>query len=616
MKTVFRYLGLVIKGIWKSITFVRRALANLIFIGFIALLFFSLNQTRETVKETRQPSALVLNLSGSIVEKTTRTSAIDSFGNSLFGQTLPQENQLFDIVETIRQAKTDDNITGIVLALNNMSETSINKLKYIGKALNEFKATGKPIFATGDFYSQSQYYLASYADKIFMSPNGGVLLRGYSTQPLYYRKLLDKLDINAHVFRVGTYKSAVEPFLRDDMSKAAKEANLHWLNQLWDHYLADISHNRNIDSNTLRLSQAQFLAQFSQANGSLAELSARLGLIDKLASRPAIRKELATIFGSDQKGSYKRINYHDYLITHKQPAHTSQNKIAVVVVSGTIMDGHQPTDQAGGDDIADQLRQARTDRNIKAVVLRVDSPGGSAFASEVIRNEIEALKAAKKPVVVSMSGLAASGGYWVSVSGDQIVASPTTLTGSIGIFSVIPTVEKAMSKLGISSDGVGTTFLSGEGIASGLSRGAAQAIQMAINNGYQTFISLVAENRGLNLLDADKIAQGRVWSGQDALDIGLVDKLGDFDDAVRLAASLSSLEDYQLQWVEEPLPVFEQLLNQLLSETKASVTLSLSSLIPEQLRSISTQISSDKSLLNSFNDPQGQYVLCLDCRIE
>jgi len=616
MKTLFKYIGLLIKTIWKGITFTRIALANLIFIALIVIVFISFNQTREVKTITFAPSALVLNISGPIVEKSTRVSAIDSLSNSALGQSLPHENLLFDIVDAIRAAKTDDNITGIVLSLSNMSETSLTKLDYIAKALQEFKTTGKPIFASGDFYSQSQYYLASYADKVFLSPQGGVLLKGFSSYPMYYRNLLEKMDITTHVFRVGTYKSAVEPFLRDNMSADAKQANLVWLNQMWGHYLENVAINRSIDSESLNLSQRQFMSEFNQVEGSLAKLALNLGLVDELASRPTIREELAQVFGSDHDGSYQRISLYSYLSNIALPISRSSDQIAVIVASGTIMDGRKPANGIGGDDIAAQLRRARVDRNVRAVVLRVDSPGGSAFASEVIRNEIEALKLANKPVVVSMSSLAASGGYWIAMSADKILASPTTLTGSIGIFSVIPTFEKAMTKLGVSTDGVGTSLFSGEGITNGLSVTAQSALQLAINNGYQTFISLVSESRDIDLGEVDKIAQGRVWTGQDAVELGLVDQLGDFDDAISSAASLADISDYQLQWLKEPESMAEQVLNQLFSNVQSHIGINLDSIIPPALKGISNQLVADTSLLNQFNDPQGQYAFCLPCQTQ
>ncbi|MGX9418911.1 signal peptide peptidase SppA [Vibrio sp. WJH972] len=613
---LLKNLGWILKTIWKCITYTRVALANLIFIALIVLIFVSFNQKTDIEQSTVEPSALVLNISGPIVEKSTRVSAIDSLGNSVLGQSLPQENVLFDIVDAIRAAKSDDNITGIVLSLSNMANTNVTKLDYIAKALQEFKTSGKPVYASGDFYSQSQYYLASYADKVFLSPNGGVLLKGYSSYPMYYRRLLEKMDITTHVFRVGTYKSAVEPFIRNGMSPEAKKANLVWLNQLWDSYLDKVSTNRKIEPQSLNLTEKQFISQFKQADGSMATLALNLGLVDELASRPMIRQELSDIFGSDHDGGYRRVSLYNYLSTINFPESHSSDQIAVIVASGAIMDGHQPAGRLGGDDIAAQLHKARINRNVRAVVLRVDSPGGSAFASEVIRNEIEELRAANKPVVVSMSSLAASGGYWIAMSANKIIASPTTLTGSIGIFSVIPTFEKAMDKLGVSTDGVGTTLFSGESVTKGLSRSAQQTMQLAIENGYKTFISLVSENRDIGLAEVDKIAQGRVWTGKDALNLGLVDQLGDFDDAVSAAATLADISDYRLQWLKEPESMTEQVLNELLSGAQSHIGIQLESVIPPALKGVSNQVLADVSLLNQFNDPHGQYALCLTCQTE
>ena len=294
----------------------------------------------------------------------------------------------------------------------------------------------------------------------------------------------------------------------------------------------------------------------------------------------------------------------------------SQDDIAIVVASGAIMDGSQPRGATGGDTVAALLRQARNDDKIKAVVLRVDSPGGSAFASEVIRNEIEALKEAGKPVVASMSSLAASGGYWISMGADRIVAQPTTLTGSIGIFSVITTFEKGLNKLGVYTDGVGTSPFSGVGITTGLSDGAADAFQMGIEHGYHRFIGLVSESREIPLKDMDSIAQGRVWTGQDAAKWGLVDKMGDFDDAVKLAAELAKVEDYNLYWVEEPLSPAEQFIQDFMNQVKVNLGVDASALLPATLQPVAAQVVQDASLLDSFNDPKGQYAFCLNCQVQ
>ncbi|KJY68363.1 protease 4 [Vibrio coralliilyticus] len=616
MKKIFKFIGLFFKGIWKLITFIRLALVNLFFLISIGILYFIYSGVGSVAPNETKESALILNISGPIVEQSRYVNPMDSFTGSLFGQDIPRENVLFDIVESIRHAKDDPKITGIVLALRDMPETNLTKLRYIAKALNEFKASGKPIYAAGEFYNQSQYYLASYADKIYLAPDGAVLIKGYSAYSMYYKTLLEKLDVNTHVFRVGTYKSAIEPFVRDNMSDAAKESASRWLGQLWGAYVDDVATNRQVSAKTLNPTMEEFLGLLKEQDGDLAALSLELGLVDELATRQQVRADLTEVFGSNGEDSYNYVDYYEYQATMKPKFDLSQDDIAIVVASGAIMDGSQPRGTTGGDTVAALLRQARNDDKIKAVVLRVDSPGGSAFASEVIRNEIEALKEAGKPVVASMSSLAASGGYWISMGADRIVAQPTTLTGSIGIFSVITTFEKGLNKLGVYTDGVGTSPFSGVGVTTGLSDGAADAFQMGIEHGYHRFIGLVSESREIPLKDMDNIAQGRVWTGQDAAKLGLVDKMGDFDDAVKMAAELAKVEDYNLYWVEEPLSPAEQFIQDFMNQVKVNLGVDASALLPAILQPVAAQVVQDASLLDSFNDPKGQYAFCLNCQVQ
>lgn len=616
MKKLFKFIGLIFKGIWKAITFVRLALMNLIFLVMIAVFYFAFTYTGEGQPTVDKESALVMNLSGPIVEQRRYVNPMDSVAGSILGNEIPKENVLFDIVDTIRYAKDDPKVSGLVLALRDMPETNLTKLRYIAKALNEFKTSGKPVYAVGDFYNQSQYYLASYADKVFLAPDGGVLIKGYSSYSMYYKTLLEKLDVSTHVFRVGTYKSAIEPFIRDDMSDAAKESATRWITQLWSAFVDDVATNRKIDAKVLNPTMDELLAEMKSVDGDLAQLAVKMSLVDELATRQDVRKLFAKEFGSDGKDSYNAIGYYDYLATMRPNLTPSENDIAVVVASGTIMDGQQPRGTVGGDTVASLLRQARNDDKVKAVVLRVDSPGGSAFASEVIRNEVEALKEAGKPVVVSMSSLAASGGYWISMSADKIVAQPTTLTGSIGIFSVITTFEKGFNKLGISTDGVGTSPFSGDGITTGLSTGASEAFQLGIEHGYKRFISLVGSNRDMSLDEVDKVAQGRVWTGQDALSFGLVDQMGDFDDAVKLAAKLAEVENYEIYWVEEPLSPTEQFIQEFMNQVKVSLGIDATSFLPKSLQPVAQQFEQDASMMQSFNDPKGQYAFCLNCEVQ
>ncbi|MDO6542582.1 signal peptide peptidase SppA [Photobacterium sanguinicancri] len=613
MKMLFKGIGKIFRALWKLLSFTRQLILNLFFLAFVGIIIFAFTQgTEEPVQATK--SALVLDLAGPIVEQRSIISPVDQLTSNALGRPQVQENVLFDIVDTIRHASTDNNITGLVLNLKDMAGTNLTKLRYIAKAINEFKEAGKPVYAFGDNFSQSQYYLASYADKVFMSPDGGVLLTGYGSYTLYYRSLLDKLDVNTHVFRVGTYKSFVEPYTRDSMSDAAREANTAWLNQLWGAYTQDVAANRQIEASALSPELDDFVKQLKAVNGDFAKLTLNMGLVDELVSRPLLLQKLVDAFGSDDNDSFKQISYYDYMPTVMPAELPSSNKIAVVVASGAIVDGDgRQQGTIAGDTTAAMLRDARLDDNVKAVILRVDSPGGSAFASEVIRNQVDALKQAGKPVVVSMSSLAASGGYWISSSADKIIAQPTTITGSIGIFAILTTFEKGLEKMGVYNDGVGTTPFAGVGVTRELPEGVAQVFQLGVEHGYQRFIGLVSQYRNMSLDQADHIAQGRVWTGKDAMDLGLVDQLGDFDDAIAAAASLAELDSYELQWITEELTPAELFLQSFTAKINVHLHNILLGQVPSALQPVAHQVATDLTTLNNFNDPKGQYAFCLNC---
>ena len=614
MKGLFHFISKCFQAIWKLLSFTRQLVLNLFFLAFIGVIAFTFLSSDDIQQDqTVEKKALILDLSGPIVEESKFREPLERVTADLLGSQRSQENVLFDIVNTIRYAAKDDNVSGLVLHLKEMNETSLTKLRYIAKAINTFKASGKPVYAIGDYYNQSQYYLASYADKIFMAPDGAVLLRGYGAYTLYYKDLLEKLNVSTHVFRVGTYKSAVEPYLRNDMSDAAKESTSAWLTQLWDAYLGDVSTNRQIDAKTLTMPMDQFIAKLTALNGDLSQMTVELGLVDKLATRQEVRKDLITEFGSNGYDSFKQISYYDYLPQVHPSIIPDAKDIAVVVASGAIMDGTQRQGTVGGDSTAALLRQARDDDNVKAVVLRVDSPGGSAFASEIIRNEVDALQEAGKPVVISMSSVAASGGYWISASADKIIAQPTTITGSIGIFGILTTFEKGLEKMGIHSDGISTSPFNGIGLTRPLDKDVAQVMQLGIEHGYYRFIKLVSDHRDMSLDAVDNVAQGRVWTGKDALEHGLIDQLGDFDDAVQAAAELANMDAYNLYWVKEPLTPMEQFLEELSMSLNVSVKAELFSLAPEALQPAISKVATDINMLNNFNDPKGQYLFCLNC---
>ncbi|PSW21035.1 signal peptide peptidase SppA [Photobacterium sanctipauli] len=612
MKVIFKGIAKLFRGIWKLISFTRQLIINLIFLLIVGVLIFAFTQSGEE-PVVPDEAALVLDLSGPIVEQRNFVSPVDAITSNALGQPQVKENVLFDIVDTIRAASTDNRITGLVLNLRGMAETNLTKMRYIAKAIEEFKQAGKPVYAIGDNYKQSQYYLSTFADKVFMSPDGGVLLTGYGSYSLYYKSLLEKLDVNTHVFRVGTYKSFVEPYTLDGMSDEAREANTVWLNQLWQGYTSDVAANRQIDASVLTPELESFIEQLKAVNGDFAELSLKLGLVDELITRPALRKQLIDEFGSNGESSFNQISYYDYQPTVISTDLPSENQVAVVVASGAIVDGGQRKGTVSGDSTAALLREARLDDKVKSVILRVDSPGGSAFASEVIRNEVDALKHAGKPVVVSMSSLAASGGYWISSSADRILAQPTTITGSIGIFAILTTFEKGLEKMGIYSDGVGTTPFSGVGVTRELPEGVAQVFQLGIEHGYQRFIGLVSEYRNMSLEQADSIAQGRVWTGKDALKLGLVDELGDFDDAVNAAVELAQLDSYELRWMAEPLSTAEMFMQQFTSEARAFIASAILGDIPKSLQPVTQQVVTDLTALGNFDDPKGQYAFCINC---
>ncbi len=615
MNLLFTFLGRVLKGIWHGLTFTRTLILNLLFIGLIIGLYYCIIFMRPAEQIERQiqptPRPLLLNISGDIIEKQALINPYDYVSRSLLGKPMPMNNMVYDLVALIRHSAKDPLINGMVLSLSNMSETSLTKLRYLAKAINEFKSTGKKVYAIGGHYSQSQYYLASYADEIYMADDGAVLLQGYGTYSLFFKDLLEKLKVTTHVFRVGTYKSFVEPYTLTGMSKEAKESNAVWLNQLWGAYVTDVAKNRDIQISTLSPDAQTFYEALKEAKGSFAALNLKMGLVDALLNRPDMRQKLIDTFGSDGKDSFNYVSIYDYQVPVTPSL--SDNEIAIVVVSGPIIDGAETEGTAGGDTIARLLRDARINKKIKSVVLRVDTPGGSAFASEVIRNEVVALRAAGKPVVVSMSSVAASGGYWISTSADKIIAQPTTITGSIGIFGILTTFQDTLAQYGVYNDGIGTTPFAGVGITRALPPKIGDIIQLSVENGYQRFINLVASQRNLELDAVERIAQGRVWTGYDAMQKGLVDQMGDYDDAINLAAKLANIENYSLNWMKKPLSPTEQFIFDLFRQ--AAFSFNLKSVLPDGLSNLTEHLVKEVNTLEQLNDPKGLYATCPNCTL-
>ncbi|EDH9773866.1 signal peptide peptidase SppA [Salmonella enterica subsp. enterica serovar Newport] len=614
MRTLWRFIAGFFKWTWRVLNFVREMVLNLFFIFLVLVgvgIWMQIGNGSNSEQTAR--GALLLDISGVIVDKPSTNHRLCALGRQLFGASSDrlQENSLFDIVNAIRQAKDDRNITGIVLDLKNFTGADQPSMRYIGKALREFRDSGKPVFAVGENYSQGQYYLASFANKIWLSPQGQVDLHGFATNGLYYKTLLDKLKVSTHVFRVGTYKSAVEPFIRDDMSPAAREADSRWIGELWQNYLHTVSANRQISPQQLFPGAQAIIDGLTSVGGDTAKYALDHKLVDALASSADVEKALTKQFGwSKTENNYRAISYYDYSL--KTPADTG-GTIAVIFANGAIMDGEETPGNVGGDTTASQIRDARLDPKVKAIVLRVNSPGGSVNASEVIRAELAAARAAGKPVVVSMGGMAASGGYWISTPANYIVASPSTLTGSIGIFGVINTVENSLSSIGVHSDGVSTSPLADISMTKALSPEVQQMMQLSIEYGYKRFITLVADARKRTPEQIDKIAQGHVWTGEDAKANGLVDSLGDFDDAVAKAAELAKLKQWHLDYYQDEPTVLDMVMDSMTGSVRAMLPEAIQAMLPAPLVSAANTVKAEGDKLAAFNDPQNRYAFCLTC---
>ncbi|ODK12876.1 signal peptide peptidase SppA [Salmonella enterica subsp. enterica serovar Kentucky] len=614
MRTLWRFIAGFFKWTWRVLNLVREMVLNLFFIFLVLVgvgIWMQIGNGSNSEQTAR--GTLLLDISGVIVDKPSTNHRLGALGRQLFGASSDrlQENSLFDIVNAIRQAKDDRNITGIVLDLKNFTGADQPSMRYIGKALREFRDSGKPVFAVGENYSQGQYYLASFANKIWLSPQGQVDLHGFATNGLYYKTLLDKLKVSTHVFRVGTYKSAVEPFIRDDMSPAAREADSRWIGELWQNYLHTVSANRQISPQQLFPGAQAIIDGLTSVGGDTAKYALDHKLVDALASSADVEKALTKQFGwSKTENNYRAISYYDYSL--KTPADTG-GTIAVIFANGAIMDGEETPGNVGGDTTASQIRDARLDPKVKAIVLRVNSPGGSVNASEVIRAELAAARAAGKPVVVSMGGMAASGGYWISTPANYIVASPSTLTGSIGIFGVINTVENSLSSIGVHSDGVSTSPLADISMTKALSPEVQQMMQLSIEYGYKRFITLVADARKRTPEQIDKIAQGHVWTGEDAKANGLVDSLGDFDDAVAKAAELAKLKQWHLDYYQDEPTVLDMVMDSMTGSVRAMLPEAIQAMLPAPLVSAANTVKAEGDKLAAFNDPQNRYAFCLTC---
>ena len=610
IRRIFKFIGSIL-------TVIRYAFSLLIVVVLFSVIGGMFVGNIQPVPEE---GALYLAPQGVLVDQ---KSYVDPLAQVLAqGSQQNTETLVRDIVEAIDTARDDSRITHLLLDTDYMAGASLSKLQEIGAALRRFKATEKPIIAVADYFTQSQYFLAAHADEIILNPLGGVMITGFGSYRSYFKDALDKLNITMNIFRVGQYKSAVEPLMGNSMSPQVRDETGVLLNDLWQSYSSEIEDLRSLDEGSVNDYANNLHLSLEQYKGDSAALSKAAGLVDTIASRSGIHQYLIANIASEDDDVIS-INMDSYLsntrLANKQISN-GQNQIAVVVASGSIMDGQQPEGSIGGDTLAAIFTELREDENAKAVVLRVDSGGGSAFASEIIRDSINAIQNQGIPVVVSMSSAAASGGYWIAAEADRILAMPTTITGSIGVWGVVPTIDQSLAKLGIYSDGVGTTDIAAMmELDRPLTEQTKIIIQAGVDNIYTRFITLVANGRDSTPAEVHKIAQGRVWTGNQALANGLVDQLGDLNDAILVAAEIADLDNYQVDYRRKEMTPIEALLTGLNSNVAASLqVLGLtsnieSSISDNNLGRYAKKILAPLNLINTLNDPKHIYLYCEKC---
>ena len=606
IRKFFRFIGNVVSAIRYMISLV----IVLFFIAIVAGMFV------DDIQPMPERGALYLAPSGTLVDQ---RSYIDPVSGILAqpGQR-DTETLVRDIIQALDHAQYDERITHVLLDTNYMAGGSIAKLEEISDALQRFKQSGKSIIAIGDNFSQSQYFLAAHADEIIMNPLGRVMLTGFGSYSSYYKEALDKLKINVHIFRVGKYKSAVEPFMDKGMSDTARADRRQLVDSLWQFYTSRVEQMRGLPNGALNDLANNMHLRLAEEKGDIAVLAIKQGLIDRIATRSETKAYLQQIL-PHSNGEFDSVPMAAYLnhmkLSSLKTVNPGRPEIAVVVASGSIIDGNQPEGTIGGDTLADMFAAIEDEDQIKAVVLRVDSPGGSAFASDVIRDSIASLRKKNIPVVISMGSYAASGGYWIATESDKILALSTTITGSIGVFGVIPTFEDSLSALGIYSDGVGTTNIAGMlQLDRAMTPQSKMIMQSGVEHVYTRFLALVANARETTPSAIHEIAQGRVWTGKQALELGLIDELGDLNDAIVSAATLAGVSDYKVNYRRKPLSFIEQMIIEISGNVHAAVgAMGLQSWLPVSLQRQLASALKPLQFIDTLNDPNHVYLYCESC---
>lgn len=600
----------------RGIDCTRHVVVNALFVGALVGLAAVAWRARPRVPDGG--AALVLDPKGLLVEQLSGGSG-GWLARELTAAAAPRETLVRDVLDALRLARDDRRIAAVVLDVDDL-RGGMSKLRDVREALLAVRAAGKRIVAYADGLSQGPYYLAAVADELILHPEGLVFLEGFGGYRPYFRETLDRFGIRLHVFRVGEYKSAVEPYLRSDMSPEAREAALDVYGDLWRVWLGDVAAARGLGAKALRETVEAWPERVRAADGDLARAALAAGLVDELAPRDRLRRRMVEIVGADEDGkTFRQVGFATYLAARGRDRRVGRGSgVAVVVARGDILDGTQPPGRIGGDSTAALVRRAREDEHARAVVLRLDSPGGSVFGADVIRRECELTREAGKPLVVSMGSVAASGGYWIATSADEIWASPTTITGSIGIFGLFPDVHEALARhLGVHLDGAGTTpWTDAFNPGRPLDPAVASVIQDVVDDGYEDFLAHVARARGMSRESVDRVARGRIWSGADAHRLGLVDALGDLDDAVAAAASRASLGDgYRVFYVEQEPTLRTRLVRTLRTAAASLAAEEPASREPRAARTAleraRSAVEDELDHLARWNDPRGVYAHCL-----
>jgi protease-4 len=607
IRGLFRFLFATLRLFVRTLDFVVRGLfyAMLIFsVGVLVAFFF------RPAPEIPEGAALLLRPTGSLVEQPVFERPLDllAAGGAPAGQA-----SLGDLLEAIRVAKDDARIKALIIETDELMAGGMSKLAELRAAILDFKASGKPVLARGERFTQGQYYLATVADELHLSPDGFVLLHGLSRYGTYFKEALDSLGVKVHVFRVGEYKSFSEPFTRKDMSEEDREASRDLLDGLWTMLRDDIAAARKLAPEAVEAHVQNYRDALAAAGGDSALAARNAGLVDRFSTRDEWRARLIERVGADGGGKDVRaVEIGEYLAVLRGARHASAEQVAVLVAQGAIVDGREPAGVVGGDTFAELIRAAREDDQVKAVVVRIDSPGGSAWASEVVRRELELTREAGKPVIASMSSVAASGGYWIAAGADEIWAAPSTLTGSIGIFAMFPEFSEPLRRLGIGVDGVATAPLAGAlDPRRPLSPAAADAMQLGIEHGYRRFLDVVGKARDMSAAEVDAVARGRVWTGKAAHELGLVDQLGGLEAAIAAAAMRAGISDYEVVWPTAGESLQQRLLRKLTGFAEEFGIDAGPAAKPSALVRLLAEVEAPAAALLRWNDPQHLYMHCL-----